>query len=234
MWTILSHSPRVSTCAGVISSQTCKDFIKACLPSFNKTASDPDLAHIARYQSLPLGQCGNEAMEILHQSGMIEAAASATGIRHRDGDDIMVARTRRAGKGGETYFPALGEHMDNDKVAKQLNQAYDDGLRTLAPDSAVSVACEQRFLRWRFRLMQDPDSSDSLDPPISMDDADGVHPGIGVMCTAGTALVFDTNSWSTWHAPCALTGVGDESEEKWIITFFKTPPPLWTSMMLGV
>jgi len=233
MWTILSHSPRVSTCAGVISSQTCKDFIKACLPSFNKTASDPDLAHIARYQSLPLGQCGNEAMEILHQSGMIEAAASATGIRHRDGDDIMVARTRR-GKGGETYFPALGEHMDNDKVAKQLNQAYDDGLRTLAPDSAVSVACEQRFLRWRFRLMQDPDSSDSLDPPISMDDADGVHPGIGVMCTAGTALVFDTNSWSTWHAPCALTGVGDESEEKWIITFFKTPPPLWTSMMLGV
>jgi len=147
---------------------------------------------------------------------------------------MIYLTTLEAGKGGETYFPALGEHMDNDKVAKQLNQAYDDGLRTLAPDSAVSVACEQRFLRWRFRLMQDPDSSDSLDPPISMDDADGVHPGIGVMCTAGTAFVFDTNSWSTWHAPCALTGVGDESEEKWIITFFKTPPPLWTSMMLGV
>ena len=45
-------------------------------------------------------------------------------------------------------------------------------------------------------------------------------------------VVFEASSeYGSWHAPCLVVG---GHEEKWIITFFKSPPTRFTGMMLGL
>jgi hypothetical protein len=56
--------------------------------------------------------------------------------------------------------------------------------------------------------------------------------GVGIQCETGKAVVFEASSeHGSWHAPCLVVG---GQEEKWIITFFKSPPTRFTGMMLGL
>ena len=199
-------------------------------------------------------------MDALRTSGMIEAATLATGISFRADEDLMIARTRRwsdiedgpdriqtlsfhhdvnntkdqsrvatfmvylttvdasAGHGGETFFPALNADIKTDSIAQGLLQKYDVGERILAENSALGTACEERLLRWR----------------STGGGSDDAYAGVGARCETGTALVFaacgENASFGSWHAPCKIKG----PEEKWIVTFFKSPAPCVGGMMRGL
>ena len=64
--------------------------------------------------------------------------------------------------------------------------------------------------------------------------SEGSYAGVGAAAVTGRAIFFDAagrgDSSSdaeaesgAWHAPCLVMG----PSEKWSLTFFKTPAPLW-------
>jgi hypothetical protein len=129
---------------------------------------------------------------------------------------MVYLTTVDAGHGGETFFPALGADLPTDIIAQGLQLEYEEGGRILHVGSDLLVACEKRLLEWRGERASDH------------------YVGIGTKCTAGTALMFDArgdgSSFGSWHAPCRVSGL----EEKWIVTFFKSPPPRWSCTILGL
>jgi len=168
------------------------------------------------------------------------------------------------GNGGETFFPALNANVDIDPVAIGLKSAYQSGQRILDLDSSLSMLCEKRLARWRTgernsfsnvvvvvegekekeKKMEEKEksaaslnggsSSSSSGSSSSSSSSDSIHDdsGVGIQCESGKAVVFEASSeHGSWHAPCLVVG---GQEEKWIITFFKSPPTRFTGMMLGL
>ena len=168
------------------------------------------------------------------------------------------------GNGGETFFPALNANVDIDPVAIGLKSAYQSGQRILDLDSSLSMLCEKRLARWRTgernsfsnvvvvvegekekeKKMEEKEksaaslnggsSSSSSGSSTSSSSSDSIHDdsGVGIQCETGKAVVFEASSeHGSWHAPCLVVG---GQEEKWIITFFKSPPTRFTGMMLGL
>jgi len=168
------------------------------------------------------------------------------------------------GNGGETFFPALNANVDIDPVAIGLKSAYQSGQRILDLDSSLSMLCEKRLARWRTgernsfsnvvvvvegekekeKKMEEKEksaaslnggsSSSSSGSSSSSSSSDSIHDdsGVGIQCETGKAVVFEASSeHGSWHAPCLVVG---GQEEKWIITFFKSPPTRFTGMMLGL
>ena len=168
------------------------------------------------------------------------------------------------GNGGETFFPALNANVDIDPVAIGLKSAYQSGQRILDLDSSLSMLCEKRLARWRTgernsfsnmvvvvegekekeKKMEEKEksaaslnggsSSSSSGSSTSSSSSDSIHDdsGVGIQCESGKAVVFEASSeHGSWHAPCLVVG---GQEEKWIITFFKSPPTRFTGMMLGL
>ena len=77
-------------------------------------------------------------------------------------------------------------------------------------------------------------SSTGSSSSSSSSSSDSIHDdsGVGIQCETGKAVVFEASSeHGSWHAPCLVVG---GQEEKWIITFFKSPPTRFTGMMLGL
>ena len=130
-----------------------------------------------------------------------------------------------AGHGGETYFPVAGA-AQSDALWMALEQEHNSGCRLLTRDASLTRQCETRLEAWRrgqgYRLTGQV-SNEGAEP----------H-GVGTVPTAGVAVVFDAGGQGVeagaWHGPCAVTG----PEEKWTLTFFKSPAPVWSSAMLGV
>ena len=163
------------------------------------------------------------------------------------------------GNGGETFFPALNANVDIDPVAIGLKSAYQSGQRILDLDSSLSMLCEKRLARWRTgernsfsnvvvvvegekekekeksaASLNGGSSSSSSGSSSSSSSSDSIHDdsGVGIQCETGKAVVFEASSeHGSWHAPCLVVG---GQEEKWIITFFKSPPTRFTGMMLGL
>ena len=168
------------------------------------------------------------------------------------------------GNGGETFFPALNANVDIDPVAIGLKSAYQSGQRILDLDSSLSMLCEKRLARWRTgernsfsnvvvvvegekeKKMEEKEksaaslnggsssSSTGSSSSSSSSSSDSIHDGsgVGIQCETGKAVVFEASSeHGSWHAPCLVVG---GQEEKWIITFFKSPPTRFTGMMLGL
>ncbi len=183
-------------------------------------------------------------------------AASFSNVHHdrnNAGSDNRVATfmvyltTIDRGNGGETFFPALNANVDIDPVAIGLKSAYQSGQRILDLDSSLSMLCEKRLARWRtgernsFSNVvvvvegEKEKSAASLNGGSSSSSSSGsIHDdsGVGIQCETGKAVVFEASSeHGSWHAPCLVVG---GQEEKWIITFFKSPPTRFTGMMLGL
>ena len=163
------------------------------------------------------------------------------------------------GNGGETFFPALNANVDIDPVAIGLKSAYQSGQRILDLDSSLSMLCEKRLARWRTGERNSfsnvvvvvegekekeksaaslnggsSSSSTGSSSSSSSSSSDSIHDdsGVGIQCESGKAVVFEASSeHGSWHAPCLVVG---GQEEKWIITFFKSPPTRFTGMMLGL
>ena len=163
------------------------------------------------------------------------------------------------GNGGETFFPALNANVDIDPVAIGLKSAYQSGQRILDLDSSLSMLCEKRLARWRTGERNSfsnvvvvvegekekeksaaslnggsSSSSTGSSSSSSSSSSDSIHDdsGVGIQCETGKAVVFEASSeHGSWHAPCLVVG---GQEEKWIITFFKSPPTRFTGMMLGL
>lgn len=231
----------------IVSASTCKRLIDAARCAVGAQMPCSLAANRGQdYRSLPAEACGPGFLAELAASGLISAAAKATGIAARSGEDIMLARTARlegapasrgvlnlhhdrhkrdgrlatfminlatVNDGGETFFPAagVGEH---DPVARDLRQAFERGERFVMPTADLATACERRLHAWR-------------------EGATG-EMGVGVSALAGTALWWDSVGGhaqdGAWHSPCLVTGV---AAEKFTITFFKAPPPVWSSMLLN-
>ena len=183
--------------------------------------------------------------------------------RNNAGSDNRVATfmvyltTIDRGNGGETFFPALNANVDIDPVAIGLKSAYQSGQRILDLDSSLSMLCEKRLARWRTgernsfsnvvvvvegekekeksaASLNGGSSSSSSGSSSSSSSSDSIHDdsGVGIQCETGKAVVFEASSeHGSWHAPCLVVG---GQEEKWIITFFKSPPTRFTGMMLGL
>tara|TARA_B110000090_G_C13283239_1_gene408909 strand:- start:100 stop:1011 length:912 start_codon:yes stop_codon:yes gene_type:complete len=183
--------------------------------------------------------------------------------RNNAGSDNRVATfmvyltTIDRGNGGETFFPALNANVDIDPVAIGLKSAYQSGQRILDLDSSLSMLCEKRLARWRTgernsfsnvvvvvegekekeksaASLNGGSSSSSSGSSSSSSSSDSIHDdsGVGIQCESGKAVVFEASSeHGSWHAPCLVVG---GQEEKWIITFFKSPPTRFTGMMLGL
>lgn len=169
--------------------------------------------------------------------------------RNNAGSDDRIATfmiyltTIKQGNGGETYFPALNSNIHTDPVALGLQKEYQSGNRILELDSALSLSCEKRLSEWRklnkmmemeemeqenICIMEIPPSK--LEIPPSSKKVENL--GVGIQCEAGKAVVFEASSeYGSWHAPCCVTNGEDD---KWIITFFKSPPRRFTSIMLGL
>ena len=130
-----------------------------------------------------------------------------------------------AGHGGETYFPAA-QAADGDDILTALQEEYNAGSRLLARDSPLASQCNRRLQAWR-EARGYPGLRESSGLETS-------NVGVGTAPNAGVAVVFDAvgpgAEAGSWHGPCAVTG----PEEKWTLTFFKSPAPVWSSAMLGL
>ena len=289
-WRNLSKIPSISIYPQIIPSKTCQQIIQAVRPTFSKYFDTADEKSAdEKYHSLPFFKCGNEAIDILTKSGILDLATNATNIPYHAGEDIMIARTigtdtenvkndgfnrtfismhhdrNNTGdegrvrtfmiylttiadeSGGETYFPAMNTDIATDDIAQRLKSKYEAGIRVLPLDSDLSVACEERLELWRESRRK---KRKNLDMDIDLDfdvdsggDGDtgnedtmdnGLVVGGGAVCKEGTALMFDAGgeggAYGSWHSSCCVKS----TEEKWIITFFKSPAPRWSSSMMGL
>jgi hypothetical protein len=122
---------------------------------------------------------------------------------------MVYLTTLAAGEGGETFFPVAGSPAD-DALVKALSAEYEAGSRFLPSTSRVAADCDERLRAWRRGSTSD---------------------GVGVLPSAGTALVFDAagadGPTGAWHGPAAVYG----PNEKVTLTFFKRPPPLWSPVL---
>lgn len=138
-----------------------------------------------------------------------------------------------AGHGGETYFPtavaASGALVDvePDAMAESLRDEYRNGCRFLQRTAPLMAECDERLQSWR---------TATWGANVPAHAACREQRGVGVAAEAGTALVWDHEGQAAgsevgaWHAPCIVSG----PEEKWIITWFKSPAPQWSPFMLGL
>lgn len=247
-WRKLCEAPRIwVSVRPLVSSAVCAKIVAAIKPALEAQSENGDSsASDVDYRSLPVAACGQDVMQLIKNCGVLDTAAAATGIASRPGEDIMVARTKAvsagshgilnmhhdrhkhdtrvatfmlylstvdaaAGHGGETYFPAA-DAPRSDELATALRDSYRSGARFLAADSSVAAQVEERLRAWRA----------------------GGGAGVGSSASAGTALLFDAASSdedvaAAWHAPCAVSG----PDAKYTLTIFKSPPPLWSSVLLG-
>ena len=109
--------------------------------------------------------------------------------------------------------PSSGEPSSEpgNALGNALDLKYGEGARHLPRESPLITDCDARLDAWRLGCTRS---------------------GGGVRAKAGTALVFDADPISgAWHGPCGVSGKG---EEKWTVTFFKSAPPPWSPMMMGL
>lgn len=257
-WRRLCEVPRIWTSKRpVVSLDACQRLIAACLPAIEAQAlHSNDSSALVDYRSLPASAHTN-VLSLLQETGVLTAAAEATGIPSRPGEDIQIARTAAAlsstssnrgilnlhhdrnkqeyrvatfmvnlatidsgaGHGGETYFPAAGA-PSSDELAAELRRSFAEGVRFHPSGSSAAEAVEERLRRWRqARSCRQPE---------------GTALGVAVEPVAGSALLFDSGGGERcdgeWHAPCAVSG----PVHKWTVTIFKSPAPVWSSLMMGV
>ena len=234
----------------IISSTACQQIIEAARARVIASQRSTDYLGQVDYRSVALQSCGPELQQLVVASGAVQAATDATDTAYRVDEDIMIARTIQcpeqaaaegntslinmhhdrhkndgrvatfmiylstvsSGNGGETFFPCaagLGKTKETDQIADALDRQYREGERSLRRGTTIVAQCEERLQAWR---------------------AGSSNHGVGAAADEGTAIVFDAAPVAAaWHGPCAVTG----TDEKWTLTFFKSPAPLWSSLSFG-
>ena len=258
-WLRLCEAPRIWISERpILSLDACQRLIAACLPAIEAQAQSNDSSASVDYRSVP---ASTKVFSLLQETGVLAAAAEATGIPSRPGEDIQIARTAAAasgtssnhgilnlhhdrhkqdhrvatfmvnlatidsgaGLGGETYFPAAGA-PPSDELAAKLRSSFAEGVRFYPSGSSAAEAVEERLRRCRQARSSRHPGGMSLCNTL----------GVVVEPVAGRALLFDSGGGEScdgeWHAPCAVSG----PVHKWTITIFKSPAPVWSSVLVGV
>jgi hypothetical protein len=260
-WKILCTAPRIAvSLQPLITEATANALVAHARPAMLKQEPAPHEWPDVDYRSLSLAACGPGMAEILDASGLPEVAARESGMPVCVSEDIMIARTTTARgsqtsapaparnrvmnvhhdhhnerearritfmvnlatidaeeHGGETWFPVANARA-SDPLVLSLNESYAGGSRHLLPSSDIAIECARGLGEWR-------------DAVRCGKDLGGSSGGVGVVASAGMALMFDSEPCAgAWHSPTVVTGPA----EKWTITWFKAVPPAWPDSLLGI
>lgn len=83
-----------ASAAPLIDAASCARLIEACRPAVEAQPRSQSYLGLVDYRALGLSACGPAAVSALEASGAAAAAASATGVPSRRGEDLMVACTK--------------------------------------------------------------------------------------------------------------------------------------------
>ena len=239
-WRVLCDTPRIMVSKGpIISAAVCSRLIEACRDALDaQLPTDHDALNGQDYRSVPAEACEG-FIEELDACGLIAAAARATGVTARAGEDIMVARTARSANCTPTTGMRNLHHdrnQHNDRVAtfmvhlSTVNGSGETFFPAAGADKRGPFARSlrqafERGERWFPRTAEIATESEGVLRAWREGKADGV--GVGIAASVGTALCWDSVGAraddGAWHAPCLVTG----PEAKYTVSFFKAPPPLW-------
>ena len=123
-WCHLCRSPRVAfSAAPLLLAEGCARLIELCRPTVLRQPRSQSYLGVADYRSAAFAACGPAAAAALEASGLAGAAAAATGVPPRPGEDLMIARTA-------AWAPEGGEEGDASGCAPTVK-----GLRALGEAS---------------------------------------------------------------------------------------------------